>query len=143
MANIYHDLWIKASIDQVFEAVSVPKHIDAWWTNQCEGIPKIGSSYSFYFSDQFDWLAEIKDVKKNKHISWTMTKSDKDWDGTSIGFDLTEDDSQVHVQFTHTDWRDINTHFRRTNYCWAMYLRLLKRYVEKGEVIDYDQRNFV
>ncbi len=44
------------------------------------------------------------------------------------------------VRFEHTGWPVANDHYRISNYCWAMYLRLLKRYVEAGEVVPYEKR---
>ena len=40
---------------------------------------------------------------------------------------------------------DISTLFRfsrhpTSTFCWAMYLRLLKRFVEAGEVVPYAER---
>lgn len=143
MADIYHDLWIKASSSKVFEAISRPKSIDSWWTNRCEGHIEKGATYRFYFSMEYDWYAQVEHLEIDKHISWTMTQSDHDWNGTTLGFILSEENGLVHVQFSHKSWKEINIHFRRTSYCWAMYLRLLKRFIEEGEVIQFDQRNFV
>jgi hypothetical protein len=30
--------------------------------------------------------------------------------------------------------------FRRSSYCWAMYLRILRRYLEHGETVPYERR---
>ncbi|MCH8956850.1 SRPBCC domain-containing protein, partial [candidate division KSB1 bacterium] len=35
---------------------------------------------------------------------------------------------------------EANEHYRVSCYCWAMYLRLLKRYVEHGETVPYEDR---
>jgi hypothetical protein len=34
----------------------------------------------------------------------------------------------------------VSAHYRTSSFCWAMYLRLLKRYVEHGEVVPYEKR---
>jgi hypothetical protein len=44
------------------------------------------------------------------------------------------------VRFHHTGWPQSNDHYRISCYCWAMYLRLLKRNVERGEVVPFGQR---
>ena len=33
-----------------------------------------------------------------------------------------------------------NEHWRISCYCWAMYLRLIRRYLEYGETIPYESR---
>ena len=45
--------------------------------------------------------------------------------------------------FSHTGWPSANEHFRVSSYCWAMYLRVLRRYLEHGEVVPYEQRDGV
>jgi hypothetical protein len=42
--------------------------------------------------------------------------------------------------FRHTGWAEPNEHFRISNHCWAMYLRILRRYLEYGEIVPYEQR---
>jgi uncharacterized protein YndB with AHSA1/START domain len=37
MANIYHQFPIKASAQQVYEAVSAPAGLNAWWTKDAAG----------------------------------------------------------------------------------------------------------
>lgn len=44
------------------------------------------------------------------------------------------------VLFYHTGWKEANAHYRISAFCWAMYLRLLKRYVESGERVRYEER---
>lgn len=44
------------------------------------------------------------------------------------------------MQFWHRGWLEANVHYRTSSFCWAMYLRLLKRWVEAGEVVPYERR---
>lgn len=44
------------------------------------------------------------------------------------------------VRFYRTGWPTQNEHWRISCYCWAMYLRLLRRYLENGETVPYEQR---
>jgi hypothetical protein len=44
------------------------------------------------------------------------------------------------VYFYHLCWPEANEHWRVSNYCWAMYLRILKRYLESGESVAYEKR---
>jgi hypothetical protein len=39
-----------------------------------------------------------------------------------------------------TGWPVDNEHWRISCYCWAMYLRLLRRYLEHGEIVPYERR---
>jgi len=70
----------------------------------------------------------------------TFLPADTDWIGSLIGFNLVSEEEKTSVNFHHTGWPKVNEHYRISSYCWAMYLRLLKRYVEYGEVVAYEQR---
>ena len=47
------------------------------------------------------------------------------------------------VRFSHSGWRSENEHYRLSSYCWAMYLRLMRRFAEAGEQVPYDHRMIV
>ena len=59
MADILHDLPIKAPIDRVFDAVSTPEGLDAWWTDRSSGTPGKGEAYVLWFGPEFDWRARV------------------------------------------------------------------------------------
>ncbi len=69
-----------------------------------------------------------------------ITRAQEDWLGTRVGFVLEESEGLTQVRFCHSGWPGSTEHYRVSCYCWAMYLRLLKRYVEHGEVIPYEDR---
>jgi hypothetical protein len=75
-----------------------------------------------------------------KEFELRLTRSHEDWAGTRVGFALQERNGQTQVRFHHLGWPSANEHYRISCYCWAMYLRLLKRYVEYGEVVPYEKR---
>ena len=69
-----------------------------------------------------------------------MIEADSDWRGTRVGFELDEDRGRTVVRFHHTGWPASNEHYRISCHCWAMYLRVLRRALEHGEFVQYDQR---
>ena len=69
-----------------------------------------------------------------------MTMSDDDWNGSVVGFELSDAPGGTQVRFYHKGWPQLNEHFRISSYCWAMYLRLLKMNLENGLVVAYEQR---
>ena len=69
-----------------------------------------------------------------------MTRADNDWRGTRLHIELQEQGGVTQVRFQHLGWPQANEHYRVSNFCWAMYLRLLKRYVERGEIVPYEER---
>jgi uncharacterized protein YndB with AHSA1/START domain len=140
MADILHDLWIDAAPARVFEAVSTPAGLESWWTGRSSGEPGTDAEYTLWFSPEYDWRGRVSRHAPDSEFELEITRADSDWTGTRVGFVLLPRDGGTSVRFHHTGWAEPNEHFRISSYCWAMYLRLLKRYVEQGEVLPYEQR---
>lgn len=140
MADIFHHFPIDASPQQVFQAITTPAGLDTWWTLNSSGIPTEGTEYELGFGPGYTWSALVTKGVVDREFELEMTSADADWKGSRIGFHLEERDGMTHVRFHHTDWPHSNSHFRTSSFCWAMYLRLLKRYVEHGEIVAYEDR---
>jgi hypothetical protein len=63
-----------------------------------------------------------------------------DWMGTRVGVSLKPTGSGTEVSFRHSGWAEVTPHFRTSSCCWAMYLRILRRHIEHGEVVPYEER---
>ena len=73
-----------------------------------------------------------------------ITAADADWTGTRVGARFAARDAdRTIVDFYSSGWRHANDHFRTTSCCWANYLRVMRRFVEHGERVPYDQRDAV
>ena len=141
MADIFHDFVIRASPQRVFHAVSTPAALDAWWTKTSAGEPELGTPYDLNFGPGYDWLAVVSRSVPGVEFQLEMSSADADWLGSRVGFSLSSKAEGVtNVRFQHTGWPAKNEHYRGSCYCWAMYLRLLKRYVENGEVVLFEKR---
>lgn len=140
MHTIYHDLWIDASPNAVYDAVSLPEHLVNWWPQKCSGVPQLGETYNFYFTPEYDWYGEVTRSEKDRAFHVKMTKSDEDWEATAFGYDLEPLEAGVQVKFWHKDWPACNHHFRQSSYCWAILLSGLKNYVEKGVIVPFEAR---
>lgn len=69
-----------------------------------------------------------------------MTCADPDGQGTRVGSTLAAEGRGTRVEFAHWGWPEPNRHFRVSAYCWAAYLRVLKRYSEQGDILPDHQR---
>ncbi|GAA4896603.1 hypothetical protein GCM10023311_21690 [Flaviramulus aquimarinus] len=138
--NIYHNLIIKASLKAIFDAVSQPKHLDNWWTLKSSGIPELGIEYNLNFTDDYNWFCKVSKIEPNKSIHFKMTKSDKDWNSTTFGFDLKTKNNNTLLKFSHQNWQEKNHHFKQSSFCWAMLLNGLKNYLEKGVIVPFKDR---
>jgi uncharacterized protein YndB with AHSA1/START domain len=140
MADIHQHFPIKAGARRVFEGVSTPAGLNSWWTESCSGVAEVGAEYVFGFGPGYDWRARVSKFVPDKEFEFDLIKADTDWQGTKVGFLLDEVDGVTQVEFHHTGWPESNEHYRVSCYCWSMYLRLLRRYVEFGEVVPYEVR---
>ena len=140
MADIFHDFLVKAPAAKVFAAVSTPQGLDQWWTRRSAGEPRQGAEYELWFGPKFDWRARVTRCKKDSDFELQVTRADVDWTGTLVGFRLEERNGTTSAHFYHVGWPTQNDHWRISCYCWAMYLRILRRWVEHGEVVPYEKR---
>jgi hypothetical protein len=140
MADIFHHFPIKSSARQVFSAVATAAGLDSWWTEHSSGRPEEGAEYTLGFGPDYEWRALVSRCIPYSEFELEIVFADEDWRGTRVGFLLEEVEGVTEVRFRHTGWAGSNEHYRVSCYCWAMYLRLLKRYVEHGEVAPYKDR---
>lgn len=141
MADIELQLRVAAPPSRVFAAMSAPAGLDAWWTLTCVGEPQLHARYQFGFGPDFSWQGVLTRFEPTVAAEWHMEVADADWTGTHVAFVLSPSADGTRIEFSHRGWRDANEHFRVSTYCWATYLRLLKRYLEHGEVVPYAERD--
>ena len=139
--TIYHNLLINSSLDKVYEAISLPKHLINWWPLKCSGIPELNQEYNFNFTEEYDWYGVVAKVDKDESFHIKLTKADADWQPTTFGFELEKTTSAVRLRFSHRNWPECNNHFKYSSFCWALLLQGLKEYVETGKVISFEERS--
>ncbi len=138
--DILFDFPIAAAPDRVFQAVSSPTGLDAWWTARSAGTPRAGEVYALWFPEDYDWRARVLRAEPERAFELQLTEALPEWVGTRVGFELEAAEGGTHLRFHHAGWAGATDHYRTSAYCWALYLRLLARYVTKGEVSPYEAR---
>lgn len=142
MQTIYHDFVIDVPREKVFEAVSTPEGLNNWWTLRCKGKPGLKEKYNLYFSEEYDWFANVSKFEENEVIEFSMTDAMDEWLPTQFGFILKKENADhTYVQFYHENWKEVSQEFRIASYCWANLLRQLKQYLEKGIITPFEERN--
>jgi uncharacterized protein YndB with AHSA1/START domain len=139
-ADILHDFPIAVPRARVFEGVSSPAGLDEWWTARSSGAPVPGSEYQLWFGPEYDWRAVVTVAEPDRAFELRLTRSLDDWLGTRVGFQLEPAAAGTQVRFYHTGWPGTSAHYRTSCYCWAMYLRVLRRHLEFGERVPYERR---
>jgi uncharacterized protein YndB with AHSA1/START domain len=141
MADIIQQLIVKAPPQRVFETVATPEGLAQWWTKSSAGEPREGATYVLFFGPEYDWRGRVSRCVPDSAFELEITQADADWMGTRVGFEIQPaGDGATSVRFYHTGWPMANEHWRISCYCWAMYLRIMRRYLEHGETVPYEKR---
>jgi uncharacterized protein YndB with AHSA1/START domain len=140
MADLLHTFTINSSVKDVFRGISTPEGLDIWWTKTSNGKAITGTNYQLDFGENYQWEAIVTKSERNKVFELQLTKADAEWKKTRIGFVLKAKNKTTEVSFYHTGWRKKSENYKYSSYCWAMYLRILKRNIEYGEKVPYEKR---
>ncbi len=142
MADIVQEFPIKAAPSRVYWAVTTPAGLDQWWTARSKGDPRLGAEYELWFGPKYDWRAKVTRCRPDLEFELEMTQADHEWIGTRVGFELKPlaGGKETLVKFYHRAWPAETENWRVSCYCWAMYLRILRRHLEHGESVPYERR---
>jgi len=140
MPDIFLDFTIVAKRGDVFAAITTPPGLDEWWTKTSRGEPRSGAVYELGFGKGFEWRGRVTAFVPNETFELQMIKADDDWTDTRIRFDLASGSGVTLVSFRHIAWPANNSVYRVSCYCWAAYLRILRRHLEHGERVPYEKR---
>ena len=130
MSDILHQLHIDGPRDAVLRSLTTIEGLASWWTSTTEGESAPGSHIDFRFGEHVT-RARVDAIGED-HVGWTIARSNPDWDGTRVTFDLSEDDGKTLVRFGHRGWAESNQFFEHCSMKWAIFLLSLKDRVETG-----------
>jgi hypothetical protein len=140
MPDIYHIFYVGSTPEKVFEMISLSEGLDKWWTRNSLSSPKLQGEYHLDFGPLYRWKAVVTKYQQDLVFELRITEADADWTGTKVGFILESIGNRTEVNFYHSGWQQANKHFKISSFCWAMYLRILKRHIETGEEVPYEKR---
>jgi len=130
MATIYHQVGIKAALNDVYKAIATTEGVTGWWTSTA-GNAESGGELEFSF-DGHSVKVKVTGNTPDKYVEWTVIGEAGEWLNTRICFDLEELDDQVMVNFQHADWQQATEMLAHCSTKWAVFLLSLKDYLETG-----------
>ena len=135
MPDIRHRVAISAPLEGVYEAVATTEGLSGWWTRDgVRGESSEGSRLQFFFGQPKPAaVMEVTRLDPGGHVSWDCVEGHDDWVGTKVAFDLTGNDGETVVLFTHADWREPVEFMAHCSARWAYFLLSLKSYTETGK----------
>lgn len=142
MVHIEQLQMIHAPRAAVYEALTTKRGLSEVWTNELTIHEQVGAVNEFHFGSNDLTKMEMLELNPPKRIVWQCIESDPQWVGTTISFDLEEQNGKTTVILRHMNWKEVTDFYRFCNYNWAMFLYSLKCYCEEGQGIPYQRRKF-
>src|SRR5207245_9573179 len=103
-APLVHQVNVKATPDQIYEAVSTVKGLAAFWTSQSQSEPTVGSIATFGFGGPSQRM-RVNELKPGKRVKWTALADFPNWDGTTVTCDISPaENGEPGVLCRHADW---------------------------------------
>lgn len=134
MANILHRIGIKSSsMEDVYQALTTRNGFAAWWTNNTNGDgDQVGNIIQFRFgAGGFDM--KVTDLKAPTYVEWKVVEGPEEWVGTTITFDMKQEEEYIIVLFKHLNWKEASESMHHCSTKWAVFLMSLKSLVETGK----------
>jgi uncharacterized protein YndB with AHSA1/START domain len=135
--DIVHRVGIKASPDLVYKSLATPEGVAHWWTRETTGDNKAGGTITFRFTDHGRELGafdmRILELHPNTRVVWQVTKGPVEWLGTTIRFEVKQEDGFTIVMFRHEGWKEPVEFMYHCSTKWAVFLMSLKSLGETGK----------
>jgi hypothetical protein len=130
MSTIYHQVGIKASLHDVYKAISSTEGVTGWWT-ATSGDSDVGGELEFSFDDHIVKVKVTANVE-DRYVEWTVGGDAGEWLDTCIRFDLEQLEDQVMINFQHTGWKAETPFLAHCCTKWGVFMLSLKDYLETG-----------
>lgn len=123
---------ITLSVDQTpIEAFNAINNVRGWWTEVLEGsTEKLNDEFEVRFGDVHYSKHKLMELVPGKKVVWLITDSKlnflsnkNEWTGTSIVFDITEENGKTNVQFTHEGLVPDIECYKNCSNAWAGYVK--------------------
>lgn len=137
MPDIMHLLKIKATPEQVYDALTTPEGIRNWWTRDAKLDHQIGGAGEFrfpYSGATYSTTIHIAELLPPRRITWTVTTSFRpEWIGTTIIFNLRPEADLTVLSFAHRGFPEPDENYALCTTGWAYYLVSLQQYLQTGQ----------
>ena len=131
MAEIRHNIVIKATPEKIYQAITTQEGLANWWAKQTTAKPDVGFVNTFTFGTFRNEMKVIL-LNPNKKVEWKCINSIEEWMDTNISFDLEEKEGRTLLRFTHSGWRAVTDTFAGCTYDWGRFMTSLKSFCETG-----------
>jgi len=137
MPNILHRIGIENTTpDKLYRAIATRDGIASWWTETVIGEPAVGSILQFRFGNGGPDF-EVLELTPPTRVRWKCVAGPEEWIDTRIHFDISQQDGETVLLFSHCGWREEAEFMHHCNTQWAYFLIGLKHLMEGGQGRPY------
>lgn len=128
---------VNATTQEAFEGIT---HVAGWWTENTVGSAQnTGDVFTVHFGET--WISsKVIDCIPFKKITWLVTdchkhwlKDKQEWQGTEMSFEISGDDNQTQVRFTHLGLVPGIECYNGCSNAWGQYMQSLKSLINSGK----------
>ena len=152
MATIYHQVWLEASAQKVYEALATAESIGKWWAPHSSTLTAEGVEILAHDPGERHGEVRMKVTAKvpGERVEWEVISHHPEqspasaWTGTRILFELSErpnpgswrgipegDRKLAVLEFRHSSWDENSPFLGFCNFAWGAVLTMLKQACEK------------
>ena len=126
------DLTTTISVDQTpqeaFEAIT---NVRGWWSGEIEGpTDELGGEFTYRYQDLHWSKQRVTELVPGKRVVWLVLDSyldfiedKREWNGTSVTFDIARKGGKTEVRFTHAGLVPEHECYGACSSAWSSYIR--------------------
>ena len=104
--EIWHEIIIKASPGDLYEALTDVKKLAHWWTVDTRGDSVVGKKLEFWFYEELAKEMVVTALKADELVQWRGSEQgDPEWVDTEIEFKIFRKGDRTFLHFRHSKWR--------------------------------------
>jgi uncharacterized protein YndB with AHSA1/START domain len=134
VVDILHRIGVQTPTpDEVYAALTTVEGLAGWWTEDVKGAgDEIAGVLAFRFPPVGGFDMEVIDLEPSERVVWRVVDGPEEWVGTTIHWELRQQDGWTVVLFAHRGWREPVEFMHHCSTKWGTFLMSLKSLVETG-----------
>ncbi len=131
MADLKHQIPIKAAPEKVYAAIATQAGLRGWWTADTKADERVGGKAEFGFNKRgMVFRMDIETLEPAKRVVWRCHGDHPEWAGTVLTWELSPQGGGTTLRFTHGNWKSVSDYYAMCNSTWGELMYRLKDYVE-------------
>jgi uncharacterized protein YndB with AHSA1/START domain len=132
MPDILHRVGIRSSPAEVYKRLTTRDGLAAWWTNDTQGDGNVDGVLQFRFVNGGIDM-KVRELDAAKRVVWEVVGGPQEWIGTTVRFELKQEDEWTIILFQHNGWKEPVEFMSHCTTKWGTFLMSLKSLLETGK----------